>query len=97
MSEYFLDRNGVPMKRLSPITAKQVTNCITELNGLQQRIAQVEAEVKEQARLLGISGSAEARLLAENAALREKINGWHDWYNGGRNFPPERPQEQGDE
>ena len=39
------------------------------LAGAQERIAELEAEAREQARLLGISGSVEARLLARVAEL----------------------------
>ena len=46
----------------------------TDANKFQTRLDRALAEVEEQARLLGMSGERESKMLADNVALRDALN-----------------------
>ena len=52
------------------------TALVLEIKALKEQLAAMTQENEEQARLLGISGSKEARLIAELVAMTQERDGW---------------------
>ena len=73
--ERIASESGQPPVRSAALrqAAQRLIDLDRENQGLQNEIERLRAECNEQARLLGISGSREAKLMADIEALRKEL------------------------